>query len=194
MRFEVFIKRFPPQPGTLLILLAVLSILFGCSANRTQLAERASQLESFEQEEGNLFAEYMAGNPERARRALEQTISLIESSNTLDLNSQSGLLYANYIRLYVLDERMGDENGTEVALIKAKYWQVIHMETLKLPDSEINQMLSVDTPDQITKWVNTLDAGDDGRKPEYLKFINAHSREEKTNSESLNRAGEVQPR
>ena len=95
----------------------------GCSTKHSQTAQTA-ELKNFDQEEETSIATYMTGDVEHARQSLKQTIQLLKASIVLDAHSQSGRLYADYIRLYALESRTGNVTDSKEALMLAQYWRI----------------------------------------------------------------------
>ncbi len=143
----------------------------GCSNSHSQSDAKAAELKAFDQEDVKLFTPYMTGDVEQARQSLKQTIQHLKASTVLDPRSQSGGLYVNYMRMYALEERTGHAAAARDALLLARYWRIRNM---KLPeatnDADIIYVMSV-TPEQILKYVDVLDAGDNGGRPKYLQYL-----------------------
>jgi hypothetical protein len=190
---RIKLKKLPPNLVWACAFVLAMCFSFGCSCKHSKSVTKQAEIKAFDQEEEKLFAPYLTGNVEQARQSLKQTIQHLEESNSLDLHSQSGRLYGEYIRLYALEKRTGHETDAAVALIKARYWWIRNMESRELSkgetiesrklsdDENVKYFISV-TPEQIMKWVDNLNAGENGNKPKYLQYITTAPSEENTNS------------
>ena len=149
----------------------VLCAASGCSSERLKRdAEIRTQNKLVAEEEASL-AVYMTGDMDEARQCLKNSVRHLKASDMLECHTQAALLYNDYIRLFVLESRSGHPGAAQDALTLGRYWR---LKSLELPnatnDEDIIYFMS-EPPAKFFRYVDTLDAGDTGRKPAYLKSL-----------------------
>ena len=120
-----------------------------------------------------LYVEYAAGDINQARRSLEKLNEFFQSPATdiLEPSGHAGINYFNYARLYALERRVGSESGAEIALIKARYWNVRRNE-LSGSLTNLEEMRQFNAPEKITEVADRLDrAATGGKGPNYIQKI-----------------------
>lgn len=142
----------------------------GCSSDNTKEAE-VTKTEQFNEEYNRLFAPYMSGDIQQARQGLENTILYIKGSDALDQYAQSGYLYMEYARLYALDKRTGNRAAVADDIIKARYWIIRNLRPPESLDDNIISYVMTDSPEKMINYVEVLDAGDNGDRPKYVRYI-----------------------
>lgn len=95
-----------------------LTILVGCHSMRIDSEEAVLQ------QSQRLFEAYLEGDAATARHCLHQEIALLENSKVLHPPRQAFVLFVECSRLYVLEKREGNYTKAELALIKARYWNL----------------------------------------------------------------------
>jgi len=159
------------QSGWILALMLLMGFECGCSSKASRLAAREEEINKFKREESQLFNQYLFGDLEQARQSLKQTIQHIEKSNALDEDHRAGGLALMYYRLFVLEKRAGHDADAEIALVKARFWQVKNCELNNLTNDEIVIRITIDAA-TAEKNVNDFDeGGNNGNKPKYLQYI-----------------------
>jgi hypothetical protein len=69
-----------------------------------------------------LYQVYLNGTVEEARRALLQSIEMLENEKSSDQKASAHARWLNYSRLHVLEARAGNHDLADAALLKARYW------------------------------------------------------------------------
>jgi len=141
----------------------MLGVLLGCQPKQT-----ASEEAVFQQSQ-RLFETYLEGDAASAKQSLEKEIELLENGRVpLYMPRQATVLFAECSRLYALEKRLGNDTSAELALIKARYWNLRRYEADgNLTTNKLDELRSF-TPEKILK---TIDASDklhtQGKGPRY---------------------------
>jgi len=120
-----------------------------------------------------LYEQYEAGDVNQARRSLEQLTDHFESpaADVLEPIGHASINYFNYARLYALETRVGSEHAAELALIKARYWNVRRHE-LRGTITNLEEIRLYNTPEKIMEVADRLDrATTNGKGPRYIQEI-----------------------
>jgi hypothetical protein len=146
-------------------LLLVLVSLLSLSACRSD--QRASPEEKKADE---LYRKYVDGNADVARQALLDEIALWESSTVVVPRRKSAALFMTTARLFVLETRLGKSAAAELALVKARYWNLKRYELGgPLTESDVVEYQSL-TPDRIVEMIDQADKSmTQGRGPKYTR-------------------------
>jgi hypothetical protein len=165
---HVNVRAFPMRTSHRRLALALTPALLwmavaGCSQ------PKADPSEAVVSEGEKLFKGYYDGDVAQARRSLQAQIRLIENSRVVYPPRQAAVLWITCSRLYVLETRTGDEIASQLALTKARYWNLRRYELEgALAGKELQEYLSF-TPERITEMVDGLDKyHTGGRGPKYL--------------------------
>jgi len=148
----------------LLLGLGSLLSLSGCS-------KQIDREEAIFQQSQRMFEAYLVGDETTARRNLESEIKLLENPTvTLYLPRQATVLFMECSRLYVLEKRVGNIQKADVALTKARYWNLRRFESDgDLTATKLEDLESF-TQDKILQLVDDSDkVHTKGKGPKYVR-------------------------
>jgi hypothetical protein len=165
-RFTLFNSCFVFTIG----LVEVSILMSGCSLNGSTSATGADQIKAFDLVESQLLSNYMNGSVEQARQSLMQDIQNLKTSNILDAHAQSGRLCIGYARLFALEKRRKNDADAESTLLLAEFWRARNVELSAATNDVVVLYVMSNTPQEIMKYVDTLDAGIKRAGPRYIQF------------------------
>ena len=130
----------------------VLGILAGCNSKQT------GQDETIFQQSQQLFERYLEADAATAERSLEEEIQLLENAKVpLYLPRQATVLFTECVRLYVLEEKLGHGPKADLALVKARYWNLRRFEVDgALTDQKLEELKSF-APEKLAEIVDKSD-------------------------------------
>jgi hypothetical protein len=145
------------------------TFIFGCSGEHSQFSNKAA----FNKLENEVFSSYLTGDADQAKQSVNQMIRLSENTHAIDESSRAGILFLNYYRLYVLEQRCGNKSEADIALIRGRYWRIKNLELENFSDADIADKIESETPERIVKIVDDFDMGSNSGK---LPAYSAHSK------------------
>ena len=143
----------------------------GCGKKHSSVWEQQQKLL---QEEDKLYAAYLVADVNHARQILERKLQLLEGDVELERNGWAHAHFMDYSRLYVLEKHIGNEDGAEADLIKARYWFLQSGELGKMPIGQVMEEVRKFDANRIFEMVDNQDSSATGGKgPNYLKDLRA---------------------
>src|ERR1041384_770207 len=104
---------------------AVLSLILGFGSFVGCHSSLAQREEAVFQTSQRLFEKYLEGDAATAKQSLEQEIRILENPGIpLYVPRQAFVLFVECSRLYVLEKRLGEPVKADLALVKARYWNL----------------------------------------------------------------------
>jgi hypothetical protein len=134
--------------------LSVLSfgVFLGCDHGKI------SREEAIFQKSQQLFEKYLNADAATARQCLEEEITLLENTKVpLFVPRQAFILFTECSRLYVLENRLGNHSKADLALIKARYWNLRRYESSgEMTPGKLEELRSF-TPEKIAETIDATD-------------------------------------
>jgi len=152
-----------PKLTTLLLL--VLAILSGCASEEARRRELGKQTDE-------LYAAYLDGGRDEARRSIVQANRLVEEASISHFEENRAFaLFLGYGRLYALDHRAGNNELAELDLIKARYWALRSSEAHGDTPTEVAKYVDrFATSDRLLEFIDTWERkANHGREPKYIQ-------------------------
>ena len=137
----------------------------GCHSERAP-----TENEVFDQSQ-RLFQAYLKSDLATARDSLREEIALLEHPKVpLEGVRQATVLFLECARLYTLEKRSGRDTNAELALIKARYWNIRRFELDGTLTEKAWEELRSFTPERL---IEITDASDkthtSGKGPKYVR-------------------------
>ncbi len=131
-----------------LLLLAAL----GCNS------ESAPKENAIFDQSQRLFQAYLNGDLPTARTALMEEIALLEHPKVpLQEVRQATVLFLECARLYTLERKSGRETNAELALIKARYWNLRRFELDGTLNEKASEELRLFKPERLIEITEASD-------------------------------------
>lgn len=131
------------------------------SAETTTPVKESSELDK-------LYQVYLDGTIEQARRALLQSIALLEKES--DKKAVAHAQWLNYSRLHVLEERAENHALAEASLLKARYWFLRKLELSGEPTEKAMEIVRGFTGPKCAEIVDQFDRDHTDKKgPKYVR-------------------------
>lgn len=156
----------------LIVVLGISAGLFGCHSPSGKLIRQREITKQSEE----LGRRYLEADVDNARQCLLQDAKLLEEGTVLEPIGRAQLLSLTYLRLYVLERRVGNDAPAQANLIKAQYWSLKKGELTEVTIKEAIRQINEFSATRITEYIDEFDRRHNGGKaPQYLQALQVDS-------------------
>ena len=124
----------PRRPGALgklklngVTVISGVILLGACCCTKSPEPQKLTKQE-FTRQDMQFVQTYLTGSLAQASQSISNDIELCQTWPNLEAEFRAQLQFVNYSRAYVLFLKSGDQNRADIALIKARYWNVVRYE------------------------------------------------------------------